>query len=114
MSGKHHNLQISANDLHQQLNQLIAERQSFEVWDVTMDNMQEVVELLETTIESTRLTCRIYTKGRWMAAAAGLVYPPAAAAVLTGIAIHNVTTYNPDYEICRDLANGRLIIQYDK
>lgn len=103
-------LKISADELDSQVKQLIAARQSFEVWGVNIDNMPQVTETLETTIEGAHLTCRIYSKGRWMAAAAGLFYPPAAIAILAGMVIHNAATYDPNYEICRDWANNKFTV----
>lgn len=56
----------------------------------------------------TRLNSGIYTRGRLAAVALGI------SRLKAGIATHRFATRNPDYEICKDLANGRLIVSFKK
>lgn len=101
-------------ELNGQLPALIAGHRSFEVWDVDMEALFDTVQAVETEIEKQRLTCRIYTRGRLAAAAVGIFHAGAGIATAVGIAAHNIATYNPDYEICKDLANNRLIVEFKK
>lgn len=103
---------LNLNELDSLLPALIDRRASFEVWQVDSESMFDAVGQIEAAIESQRLTCRIYTKGRILAAAAGIFSFGAGIAALIGIAAHNVLTRNPDYEICRDLANSRLSVVF--
>jgi hypothetical protein len=80
--------------------------------------MSEAVESLEKTIESRGLSCRVYTKGRAASIAAAAI--PTPVTVLGGwasaiaIGVHNVATWNPDYEIAKNLAMGTLTVDYKK
>ncbi|WP_228064811.1 hypothetical protein [Muribacter muris] len=49
-----------------------------------------------------------------MSGIAGFVNPVVGVAALAGIGIHNVMTWNPDFEISRDLANNRIAVEYKK
>lgn len=105
---------LSPQELSKKLPELIQNRSSFEVWDQDFESLIEAVPLIEAEIESQQLTCRIYTKGRILAAGAGIFSFGAGLAVLAGIAAHNILTYNPDYEICRDLANSKILVEFKK
>ncbi len=104
-------LQVSDFD---QIAELIAERKSFHILGTDFENTFDQCTSIEEAIEAAGLTCRIYTKGRIVAAAAGIFSMGAGLAALTGIAAHNVLTWSPDYEICRDLANGRILVEWQK
>ncbi|MCF7521677.1 hypothetical protein L4G92_06400 [Neisseria sp. ZJ106] len=93
---------------------LIQEKQSFEIWGIDFSDMLEEVGTLEKLIEANRLTCRIYTKGRLVSAGLGFLTIGAGITALAGIAAHNLLTYNPDYEICRDIANNRILVEFKK
>ena len=105
---------IALADLSGQLPQLIESRSSFEIWDVDLDALSDTVLAVEAEIEKQRLTCRIYTRGRLAAVALGIFRLKAGIAAAAGIAAHRFATRNPDYEICKDLANGRLIVSFKK
>lgn len=101
-------------ELNGQLPALIAGHRSFEVWDVDMEALFDTVQAVETEIEKQRLTCRIYTRGRLAAVALGIFRLKAGIAAAAGIAAHRFATRNPDYEICKDIANSRLIVSFKK
>ena len=105
---------IALADLSGQLPQLIESHSSFQIWGVDLDALPDTVLAVEAEIEKQRLTCRIYTRGRLAAAAVGIFHAGAGIATAVGIAAHNIATYNPDYEICKDLANNRLIVEFKK
>lgn len=107
-------LKLPRAELANQLPALIAEHRSFEVWDVDMEALFDAVQTIETEIEKQRLTCRIYTRGRLAAVALGIFRLKAGIAAAAGIAAHRLATHNPDYEICKDIANSRLIVSFKK
>lgn len=77
----------------------------------------ECLYLVENKIETNGLTCHIYTLGRIGAAGwsvlggiTGVVRILSAAS----IALHNLATYNPDYEIEKYPFNNKIIVTYKK
>ncbi|MGS1108212.1 hypothetical protein ACVCNH_18305 [Achromobacter anxifer] len=94
---------------------LIDERRSFVLEDVARLSMPEAVEALEKLIEGKGLSCRVYTKGRVAAVGAFAVPNPVTAAVSLGsaafIGAHNLATFNPDYEIAKNLATGTITLE---
>ena len=101
-----------------EINKLIDERKSFVLEDMEILNMSEAVETIERIIESKKLSCRVYLKGRAaiVAAAAIPISPTVIAGWASAIAIgvHNAATWNPDYEIAKNPATGTLTITYKK
>lgn len=95
------------------LRQLISNKQSFKLLGCN-DRMKETVKDLERLIESQGLRCRIFTKGRAAAAAGGLFVSGIGAIPLAGIGIHKLATYNPDYEIGKNLINHSIEVEYKK
>ena len=98
--------------------ELIDQRKSFVLEDVGRLNMTEAVATLEKVIESKGLKCQVYTKGRMatMAAAAIPISPTVIGGWAAGIAmgIHNLATWNPDYEIAKNAVTGTLTIDYKR
>lgn len=93
---------------------LIDNYQSFVISVMNVSDMLDISSQLESYIESKHLTCRIYTKNRWLTALSGLTNKRLGLFSLALIAAHNIMTYNPDYEIARDLANNRISVVYQK
>ena len=97
---------------------LIEKRASFVLEDIDALNMSEAVETVEKLIESKKLSCRVYLKGRSATVAAAAI--PVAPTVLGGwaaalaIGVHNLATWNPDYEIAKNFATGTLTVTYKK
>lgn len=89
----------------QKIGALLDERKSFVLEDIGRLNLSEAVESIEKAIESKGLKCRVYTKGRSLIAGG---------ASAVGIGIHNLATWNPDYEIAKNLATGSLTVTYKK
>lgn len=103
---------------NEQIRSLIEQKGSFVLENIDRLNMGEAVETLENLIESKGLSCRIYTKGRaaTVAAAAIPVSPTVVGGWVSALAIgaHNLATWNPDYEIAKNLATGTLTVTYKK
>lgn len=79
--------------------------------------MLKVTEAVERVIESQDLRCRIYTIGR--VAAAGLNFAGGVTGLIgigsiAGILYHNLSTYNPDYKIGKDLVDNKLVVEPKK
>lgn len=93
--------------------ELISNKESFEV-GLLDGHLSDAVTLIEREIESAGQSCRIYTSKRLATAAAGLLEAGLGVAALTAIAVHNMATYNPDWEICRYLIDKKLEVTYMK
>lgn len=95
---------------------LIAQRDSFKIIGAK-DSIMDTIEELEHMIEDRGLSCRVYTKGRLAAAGAsvfGGVTGVLGLASAIGIAAHNIATYNPDYELAKDIINNSITVSYMK
>ena len=66
--------------------------------------------LLEKTIESSGMSCRIYQKGRFLSVLVPWVGVPA----LIGMVAHNIATFNPDFEIRKELGGDVLVTNLKK
>lgn len=97
------------------VSELIAERRSFVLENVARLSMSEAIETLEKIIESKGMTCRVYTKGRVAAVGVFAVPNPVTAAVSLGtaafIGAHKLATFNPDYEIAKNMATGTITLE---
>lgn len=91
----------------------IQNREDFEV-EGCKKRMKEAVEFVEHAIDSEGMTSRIYTKGRSAALAAGAFVPGVGVAIAGGIAAHNLTTQNPDYEVMKRPIAMALRLTYRK
>lgn len=98
---------VNFADLDQtKCDELIKARKSFEVVNVPAFRQSDAVAIVENRIEALGLSCRVYQKGRL---ALGLLHPIA----LVGVAMHNLATFNPDYEIRKELKSG-IVVTYKK
>lgn len=101
-----------------QIDELLDQHKSFVLQDVARTNMSEAVESIEKKIEFRGLKCRVYTKGRAASIAAAWIPFPITAigglASAIAIGAHNIATWDPDYEIAKNLAMGTLTINYKK
>ncbi|WP_426839884.1 hypothetical protein [Glaesserella parasuis] len=106
--------QVNIQDYPSQVENLIDTRQSFEICGVAVGDMLTICAELEKYIESQNLKCRIYTKNRIAAGLAYVLNPAWGILSLTSIVAHNILTYDPDYEIYRDIANNRIGVEWKK
>ena len=103
---------IAASEMSiEQIDGLISSHSSFQV--VGVDDIGELVKKLEERIDVKGLKCRIYTEYRSAGLAAGTLFG-VGAAVAAGIAVHNLATWNPDYEIGKNKLNSSVTVTYKK
>jgi len=91
------------------------QRESFMV--VAVSNISSVVQRVEGRLEKQGYKCRVITEYRSATMAAALIPSPAAvagAAAAVGIGVHNLVTFNPDYEIGKNKFNGTVTVKYMK
>lgn len=111
------NVYTAAEASNDQLAIKIKNRESFIIEEIKLNRFASTVKTLEKIIESQGLKCRIYTTGR--IATTGLAFLggwSAIAGVVSGatIAAHNIATWNPDYEIGKDLTSSKITVTYKK
>ncbi|EOU5655558.1 hypothetical protein ACOAYS_003501 [Escherichia coli] len=96
------------------LSKLIYERKSFVIENVS--DVSETVKRVEHEIEKTKLSCRVYTEYRSTALAGSLWSPTVILGVASAVAIgvHNLSTWDPDYEIGKNYIKRRLSVKYKK
>ncbi|EOX1298573.1 hypothetical protein ACPDLO_003624 [Vibrio cholerae] len=100
----------------EKLQELIKSKKSFQV--VAVRDISFVVNKLEGEIEKLGLSCRVYTEYR--SAAMGAMAIPTGITQVTGlftaigVGIHNLATFNPDYEIAKNQFNGTVTAMYKK
>lgn len=102
----------------QKIKEMVNKKLSFIINDIDRLKMSGAVKLVEKIIEENGLKCRVYTQGR-SAALAGAVIPNPVTVLggwAAGIAIgvHNIATWDPDYEIAKNVANGAIRVNYKK
>ena len=107
----------SVNELtDEKLNDLIRTKSSFVLTDVT--HMKHTVKKVEELIEMKDMKCRVYTKGRVATVAAAAI--PVSPAVIGGwlsaaaIGVHNLATYDPDYELAKNPIKSELEVNYKR
>lgn len=99
---------------NQKINDLLSTKQSFVLEDIDRLNMGEAIKTVEKMIDSMGLKCRTYTKGRAATLAAELAVPLFGWAAAAAMGVHNLVTWNPDYEIAKNMITGSLTITYKK
>lgn len=95
---------------------LVNNRKSFQVVAVT--DIPSVVNKIEGRIEKQSLKCRVYTEYR-SAAITGVVVPTGVTQITglfsaVGIGVHNIFTFNPDYEIAKNKFNNTVTANYKR
>lgn len=98
----------------EKLDTLVMLRESFRV--VAVSNIRAVVGKIEGRIEKAGLKCRVYSEYRSTSMAAVAFGPVGLLGVgaAVGIGIHNLATFNPDYEIGKNKLAGTLTVKYMK
>ena len=101
------------DDVSHRLAELIEKRQSFVLRGLN-NRMSDVIADLERIIEQDKMTCRVYSRNRAFVVAATSFVPFLGWANLAAVAAHNIATYDPDYEIGKDVKDKRLHVTYKR
>ncbi|MCL2658223.1 MAG: hypothetical protein FWD62_12585 [Betaproteobacteria bacterium] len=98
----------------ERLDTLARNHEAFQV--VAVSNVGAVVEKIEGRLEKQGLKCRVYTEYRSGSLVATCFGPtaPVGWAVAIGIGVHNLATFNPDYEIGKNKLAGTITVKYMK
>lgn len=105
----------SASEIsNEEISSMISEKRSFKIKEIESDFFVDTVDTIEKLIESKGLTCRVYTAGRITALGISAITIFGGVAAGLTIAVHNIATYNPDYEIAKLYATKTLAITYKK
>ena len=110
-------LGFSSDELSiEKLKELISSKKSFRIFSVK--DISFIVNNIEKYIEKKGLSCRVYSEMR-SAAIAGIVIPTGITqlggiAVAAGTAIHNLATFNPDYEIGKNYVKSTVTVTYKR
>ncbi|MXF07426.1 hypothetical protein [Escherichia coli] len=96
------------------LSKLIYGRKSFVIKNVS--DVSETVKRVEHEIEKWKLSCRVYTECRSAVLAGSLWSPTVILGVVSAVVmgVHNLSTWNPDYEIGKNYIKRRLSVKYKK
>ncbi|MBN6527901.1 hypothetical protein JZM32_07840 [Acinetobacter pittii] len=102
----------------EKIKEMVNKKLSFIIEDIDRRKMSGAVKLVENIIEQKGLKCRVYSVGR-SAALTGAVIPTPVTVLggwAAGIAIgaHNLATWNPDYEIAKNIPFGTIRVNYKK
>lgn len=100
-------------DKQAEIVEAIRNRETFEVGGC-QGRMSDAVLFLERTIGVEGLDYRVYTKGRTAAMLVGLAFPIVGIATAAALAVHNLATMNPDYEIMKRPFDGALLVSFMK
>ena len=96
------------------IDHLIESRSSFFV-NVEKGKQQTAVLALERAIESAGLKCRVRTANRGWAIAATTVFTlGVGATAAAAVAVHDLATINPDYEIIKGMFDSDIQVEYMK
>lgn len=107
-------MKIQYSEYQEKLNELIERKASFDVVDVGFGELFTVSRYIEKHLETKYLKCRVLTKNRIASALSVVFNKNYGVFSLAAIAVHNIFTWNPDYEIIRDMANHRVEVVYKK
>lgn len=109
---------FSAKELsNEQIKQKIKNRESFTIDKISWERFTATVDTLEKIIEAEKLKYRTYTVGRVVsigASALGGVTALLGLASGAAIAVHNLVTWGPDYEIGKNRIESKISVTYKK
>lgn len=97
----------------QSVSNLIAQKASFAVMNVPTGKQSTAVEVVERTIESVGMKCRVRTANRgWAVGALTVLTLGGAAAAAAAVEVHNLATINPNYEIIKEMFGSNIQVEY--
>ena len=99
------------------ITELVKDRKSFKITKIGKDFF-EFSQKIEKIVEDAGYKCRLYTGNRAACMAVGFIPTPVTIGmgifVALGIAVHNMATYNPDYEIRRHPLDSEIAVSYQR
>ena len=99
----------------QQVRNMIAQKESFAVMNVPTGKQSTAVEVVERTIESVGMKCRVRTANRgWAVGALTVLTLGGAAAAAVAVGVHDLVTINPNYEIIKEMFGSDIQVEYMK
>ena len=105
--------QIEAVKLdNRHLREFILNGSSFQVTNV--QDIGAMAARIEDAIEKEGRTCRVYTEYRTAALAGEALLGGLGVIAAAGIAIHNLATFNPDFEIGKNKVTSRVTVTYKR
>lgn len=105
--------EVNASELSNELLDLLLKRTaSFIVRAVNDQGL--MVQRLEQRIEERGLTCRVYTENRAASLGVGALVPGIGWAAAAAMAVHNIATWSPDYEIGKNKIGNRVTVACKK
>ena len=94
----------------QSIKELVRKKKPFAI-HATEGNLLEYSSRIEAIIESENMSCRIRTKNRTIVNA-GLFFTGIGFAGFAAQWGHNLSTFNPDWEIVRNPLNNKINVDY--
>ena len=107
-------MEITANNYRTYYQNLIDQRASFEIYQVSLTDMISICGELEEYIEKQNLKCRIYTEKRMTSLLSSVLNKRYGILSAAFILAHNLLTWGADYEISRDIVNNLINVKYKK
>lgn len=97
----------------QTVSDLISQKASFAVMNVPKGKQSTATEVVERTIESAGMKCRVRTANRgWAVGALSVLTLGGAAAAAAAVGVHNLATINPDYEVIKEMFGSDIQVEY--
>lgn len=103
---------ISADDLSSLGPKLISEHRSFVIY--AAQDTSNVASKVEYMVENAGYKCRVYTANRTAVAGGASLLTGFGLAALAGIAVHNLATWDPDYEICKHPVDDTVEVNWKR
>ena len=91
---------------------LISENRSFIIYGAK--DTSNVASKVESMVENAGYKCRVYTANRTAVAGGASLLTGYGLAALAGIAIHNLATWDPDYEICKHPVDDTVEVNWKR
>ena len=92
------------------IKELVAKKEPFIV-HATGGDLREYCCRIEAIIEAEHMSCRIRTKNRAVVNA-GAIFTGVGILGFAAQAVHNIATFNPDWEIIRNPLNNKIEVDY--
>ena len=103
---------------NEKIDELISNKKTFVINNIPSSFFDQLLLRIEKSIEDKSMKCRVYTEYR-SAIFAVMTIPTGVTQIIgiasaIGVGIHNLVTYNPDYELAKNLTSTKLGVIYKK